>query len=289
MLKNALFISPRSACLSVVVLAGLVAGCAGSQPSNTITALPTSAPPQLAIKVSAAGEEKAKLEAAVATVDALLASQELWDDFAAVAAEYPQIFVGPEYQQSGLPTGMTDPAGALALLRNSDGRFHVFESVLALTGTYYNKGDDYVGTCTNPSGAGIPCRGTAIRQNYSNELVVTHGIGLNLPSGRELVSIEIGRGIFNRYNASSTTRKSCTYNTLAHEWTHTIGKNQNSHWTIVVDEAPSPSAPIISYLLGSVVQCSWLKRQGGIGTQGIHLKECVRRFGVNQFNSLQCT
>lgn len=257
-------------------------------------AQPAAAQSRLAIEVSGAGEEKAKLQAIVATIDQMFATPELWRDFATVAAQYPQIFVGPDYQQQGLPRGMADPAGAAGLLRNSTNSYHFFSAILGVTGTYYKQGPDYAGTCTNPNKSDdtISCRGTGIRQNYSNNLVVTHGIGMVLADAHELVSIEIGREVFDRYNSSSKLKRSCTYNTLAHEWTHTIGKNQERHVTIVVDsdEKVPKSAVKLSHLFGSVVQCSWLRSQGEIGLKNDDkaLKACVTNFGADQFLSSKC-
>jgi hypothetical protein len=292
--------------LGLVVLTSLEAACGrvrAAQPSDALAGpvVPSAADASAGgeegrgrsifeIEVSAAGEEEAKLESIVATLDALLASESVWVDFETVAMEHPQIFVGPEFRQPGMPDGMADPSAAASLVSGSDGRFHVFSAILGVTGTYYPKGDDYEGTCESPQGARISCRGTAFRQNYSNELAVTHGIGLVSEDARELVSIEIGRAIFDRYNSPSIIRRSCTYNTVAHELTHTIGKDQEEHWTIVVDsDQPVPrGVPQLSYLFGSVVQCSWLQDQGAIGAGDDELRACVRKFGVDRFSSESC-
>lgn len=246
--------------------------------------------PKLEIEVSAANEERVKLQEIVDTVDKMFSSKKLWHDFEVVSAQYPQIFIGPDYQQKNLPTGMADSFGAASVLQNSYGKYHVFQSIFGVTGTYYPKGRDYVGKCYNPEKKEIQCYGTEFGQNYSNKLVVTHGIGLILPDKRELVSIEIGREILKRYNSPSIIKKSCMYNTLAHEWTHTIGKDETDLSSIVVDSdrRVPVKAVKLSYLFGSVAQCSWLQSQGEIGSQEKDLKSCVQRFGVDQFLSLQC-
>jgi hypothetical protein len=265
------------------------AASGGAQPAPPIKQ--RNAQPYLRLQVSAAGQEKAKLDSVVATLDSLLASPELWKDFAVVVAQYPKIFVGPEYRQQGMAAGMADSAGATSFLQGSDSQTHTFEAILGLTGTYYQKGSDYVGTCSNPAGKSKSCRATELGQNYSNQFVATHGSGLILPSSRELVSIEIGREVFDRYNSASVTRRSCTYNTVAHEWTHTIGKDQQRHRALVLDTgaAVPGGVPKLSYLFGSVVQCSWLQARGGIGTLDSDLRACVAKFGAEKFNSLQCT
>jgi len=292
---------------SALILVTVVAGCALSQPQPVDLGTPVSiaqngegysakpgadnAPPSIQIQVSATGDEKLKLESVVASLDTLFGSPELWMNFAAVAAQYPMVSIGRDYRQQGMPQGMADASGAASFLRGGHPQTHVFNGILTLTGTYYKKGDDYVGSCTNPSNQTIRCRATAVGQNYSNELVATHGLGLILPSSRELVSIEIGREVFDRYNSPSITRRSCTYNSLAHEWTHTIGKDQQYHWALLVDTGVSTTSnvPILSYLFGSVVQCTWLQRQSAVGAQFDDLLACVRRFGVDRFNSLHCT
>jgi len=275
--------------LRSVIATTMLLGCAGAptKPANTPL---TSQKPRgyLHLEVSASGEEKSKLDDVIATVDGLLASTGFWNNFALVAAKYPAIYVGPEYKQEGMTPGSADAQGAASFLRNPGSQYHTFAAVVGLTGTYYKQGDDYTGTCTNPAGESTSCRATKYTQNYSNMFVGTGGIGKNLPSSRELVSIDIGREVFDRYNGS-TISKSCTYNTLAHEWTHTIGKNQPEHWAITVDTAdksiPS-SVPLLPYLLGSVIQCSWLQNQGAL--QNKDLSSCVEMFGVTKFNSLLC-
>jgi hypothetical protein len=260
----------------------LLLGCVaiGARPAaGQPGAVPSPPPPAmsiLTIGIAAAGEELTRLQAAVATLDGLFAQEQLWRNFEIVARQHPRIFVGPSFGTNGTAT----PAEALALLHGRNGAYTPFPAQLSLTGTYYNQGPDFTGRCRNPAGVEIDCRNTAIRQNYSNLLAVTHGIGLFAANRREIVSIEIGREIFDRYNSTSAVRRSCTFNTLAHEWTHTIGKVQDAHWAVVEDTGVSvaPGVPRLSYLFGAVAQCTWLQGQGGtqaLASAARFLRKCA--------------
>jgi hypothetical protein len=268
------------ATLSILLLAPLVPSCAAAADVHPAPA--PVAPSAFQLGIAAAGDERATVQRASAELDQLLAGQTVWTNFQTVAAQYPKIYVGPSLTAS--------PAQALALLRGTDANYVFFPAQLVLTGTYYAQGVDYVGLCANPAGQQLDCRRTAIRQNFSNLLAVTHGIGLFAPNGREIVSVEIGREIFDRYNATSKLRRSCTYNTLAHEWTHTIGKAQNSHWAVVEDtDVPSTGgAPQLSYLFGAVAQCTWLQGEGEIGPGAAELKACAARFSAVPFPNSLC-
>ncbi len=246
--------------------------------------------PRVLLQVSAAGTEAVNLRAAIAAINDTLAKDVFWERFADISARYQEIWIGPEYRQEGLPAGMADADGAVAIVRNTEGAYHRFQSAIVLTGTYYSKGDDYVGSCSNPAGDAKGCRASRFNQNYSNKMVVTHGIGLQGEDGRELVSIELGREVFDRYNSDSVFRKSCTYNSIAHEWMHTLGKNQENHWTVVVDTGRNISSDAVklSYLFGSAVQCCWLQDEGEIGPSKTELYACVDRFGAARFNSGEC-
>jgi hypothetical protein len=242
-------------------------------------------------EVVAAESERSKLAEAVATVDDILSSSKFWDDFATVAADYSEIQVGNAYSGGGPRAGFADPASALAFLKNADKKHSIFPARVTLTGTYIYPILEYFGTCSaveNGQQKTIGCQGTEYRQNYSNRFVVTHGIGSYGSDGREHVSIELGRPMFARYDKSDVKKKSCVMNSLAHEWVHTIGKPQNGHWSIAVDNEVRPGVTQLTYLAGSVAQCSWLQSNKHIGAGTAALKACVADFGVDQFRSNQC-
>lgn len=262
-----------------------VCGSALAQPA------PSAQPRTFELEIAASGDERAKLQDIVNELKTAFSAPGLWQDFVQVTQIYPRVYVGEDYAQTGQKPGYADAAGAADFLRSSASGFPTFRAFIGLTGTYYPKGDDYVGTCTDPSGHKIRCRATKIRQNYSNDLAVTQGVGSIQTGELEQVSIEIGREIFDRYNSTSLTRKSCTYNTVAHEWTHTIGRDQERHWSIVVDTNPPgvPSGtPKLSYLFGSVVQCRWLRDHAQILATPSALQACVEKFGADRFRSSQC-
>ncbi len=270
----------RSRGLSLM-LAG-AAMCAGAT-SEAAVQQRASAP---GMEVAAAGEELTRLRSAWETVQSLMAQEQLWTNFTTAARQHPRIYVGPSFGSDGTLTADE----ALALLRGRNSPFIFFPALLTLTGTYYDKGDDYSGWCRNPSNQQVTCRATHVAQNYSNLLAVTHGIGLFPDDSRELVAIEIGRQIFRRYTIGSRISRSCTFNTLAHEWTHTIGKDQKHHWSVVEDTnvGVPQGVPRLSYFFGSVVQCTWLQGEGEIGQSEADLKACVARFAAVPFPSSLC-
>lgn len=233
--------------------------------------------------------ERAQLLSAVAEVDRVLASESFWQSFGMVARAQHRIRVGEDYHGDGPAPGYASAEGAIALLRGESGDAQVFSAQVVLTGTYYNQGDEFSGTCLSPDESRtVSCRATEFRQNYSNMLVATHGIGRHRDDEREWVSIEIGRQVFKRFLSDDPFKQSCTFNTLAHEWVHTIGRAQGDHWSIAVDENLVQGEATLTYLFGSVVQCTWLGEHGHIAGTPDALLTCVARFGVDQFNSRQC-
>jgi hypothetical protein len=276
----------RLAKLSILLLAPWIPFAATASDLQR-TPVPAVASSLFRLGIAAAGDERTALERAALELERLLAQPVLWTNFQTISAQYPKIYVGPSFSADGTAS----PAQALALLRGTNSNYVFFPAQLVLTGTYYGQGPDYIGTCTNPAGQQLDCRRTAIKQNFSNMLAVTHGIGLTTANGREAVSVEIGREIFDRYNPkNSKLRRSCTYNTLAHEWTHTIGKSQSAHWAVVEDtDVPSANgAPQLSYLFGAVAQCTWLQQEREIGAGPTDLKACARKFSAVPFPNSLC-
>lgn len=189
---------------SVVVL--ILPACAIAQQ----VAVPTSTP--FKVSVSAAGAEKEELSSALSAVNKLMVSREFWNNFLSVVSGYGKVYVGPNYREQGMPPGMASQQGALRLLQtphtvpvdpnNTAQKFRVAETIIGLTGTYWPKGPDFTGQCTrtvNGKTDTVACRGTEFKQSYSNEIVVTHGIGPTKPgvelssTNPEIASIEIGR------------------------------------------------------------------------------------------------
>jgi hypothetical protein len=244
-------------------------------------------------QVAAVGAEKTNLDRAINTVDALLASTELWSDFDSIAKDYPEIYVGPEYNQAKIKAGHADAAGAAAFLRNTGVANQVFPAIVSLVGTNYisdfHSPGFYRGTCTrtvNGAQQSRPCFASHVAQNHLNMEAATYGLGPIPSTGTEDVAIVLGRELFRRHADPDVRKRSCTYNTLAHEWVHTIGPRQNGHSSIAQDSGAQPVK--LSYLFGSVAQCSWLQTNKHIGDKDADLKACVARYGVGDFKSAQC-
>ena len=246
------------------------------------------------LTVAAAGDERTDLQSAVDEARAMVASAAFWTNLKTIASGQGEIWIGPDYRQPGHAAGAADAGGLIALLQGKAG-YRAFPASVALSGTYYPIGDDYRGTCANATGSTVPCRATYFGQNYDNMTVVTFGLGRdgrNRP-GVEPVAIVIGRQVFDRYRGASNMRRSCTHNTLVHEWTHTFSMGDN-HNPVVVDTGPlgapasSGTLPLASYTVGSVAQCTWLQQRGDIARDAGALKACVAKFGTTAVNSNSC-
>lgn len=113
-------------------------------------------------------------------------------------------------------------------------------------------------------------------------------------SGR-YADLLITRGVLRAFQSSDIVARSCAINVAAHEYAHTISLTPMGYRVAFTDTGESqrriadrknPGTPIASYLIGSVAQCTWLQRQGRIGSGDI--KACVEVFGTAAFNWARC-
>lgn len=107
--------------------------------------------------------------------------------------------------------------------------------------------------------------------------------------------IVITREVLALFSAQDVVRRSCAINVAAHEYAHTISLTPMGYSVAFTDTGPGerriegrrdPRAPVASYLLGTVAQCVWLRRQGRIDADGV--PACVEVFGTAAFNWDRC-
>jgi hypothetical protein len=82
--------------------------------------------------------------------------------------------------------------------------------------------------------------------------------------------------------ANTPDGRACTINTLAHEWTHTVTVND----TVIYTDSGhnSVDVPLVSYTVGSLAQCVYLKRQ----RPQLDVRACVDEVGTHDFCHRTC-
>ncbi len=263
----------------------LISACSNQTETNSQNEAPS-----FNITVSAGGEEAEELSTLVDETKEILQSELFQSDLRNFLGSDTEVVVSLGNDGSVSTKSLDD---VLALLSGKTD-FTPFPSMLSLTGTYYDQGKKYKGDCVNDEGKQLPCATYAFVQNHSNEHVATHGLMRKAKnSEKELLAIEIGRTIHNRFRSQNTVEKSCAINTLAHEWVHTFSTG-NEHINYFIDtvsgEMPESqkALPLASYLIGSAAQCSWLQNKAIIDTSTDAYGQCMAVFGARAFNSARC-
>lgn len=102
--------------------------------------------------------------------------------------------------------------------------------------------------------------------------------------------IELSLSKLAQWRSSSITHKSCAINTLAHELTHTVSRDNKQFRYLFTDGgrrwATFLGRPLVSYTVGAVAQCTYLQQHGDV--LGTDLRACIERWGTNQFYSSGC-
>lgn len=91
-----------------------------------------------------------------------------------------------------------------------------------------------------------------------------------------------------RWRTGTPEGRSCAVNTLAHEITHTIPDSAGSADYLFADRGRQdvPNQALVSYVVGSVAQCTMLENEGALnGT----FAACVEKWGTNVFRSTNCS
>ena len=248
------------------------------------------------VAINATGEELSELQDLVDQTERIVTSNLFANNLKYLAGQKNEIFLNANEKdnQNNSIVIVKTAEDLLAILKGLNPKFHFHPTILSLTGTYYSSGNDYVGQCQNASGVTINCKAKAFPQNYSNQMVVTHGINKRESLNRETVAIEIGREIHNRYKSSNLIEKSCGINSFSHEWSHTIGE-KDFHLSSISDTnngvliSTEGNIPFASYLIGTTAQCTWLQDVGRIDKSNVALDYCVKKFGIKKFRSNNCT
>jgi hypothetical protein len=108
-----------------------------------------------------------------------------------------------------------------------------------------------------------------------------------VPDLRRGVTTILGPANFERWPPSNdraaTLQKACFLNTLSHEWVHAI-PGSNRGWLCADDGHKDSTLPVAPYVLGSLVQCTFLVEKGLVSKAAIW--KCVDAAGTNVFNGL---
>jgi hypothetical protein len=185
---------------------------------------------------------------------AVLTSSAFADNLRSLAADYSEIWLSPRLQYAS-PSELAD-----RLAGKGDG-YRFVSTPVTLTGD---------------------ARDDTAHAGYA-------GVG---PDGRTgLSSMTLGRLHLSRYRSSDLVEKSCAINTMVHETSHTLTNTSPAFLHAIEDTgnaaAPANStAPLASYLIGAVAQCTYLQQRGRVTAGG--LRACVAVFGTNNYNSARC-
>jgi hypothetical protein len=92
-----------------------------------------------------------------------------------------------------------------------------------------------------------------------------------------------------RWRSGTPEGRSCAVNSAAHEIAHTIWNSADGGEQMFVDGdrkiATRHNRPLVSYMVGTVAQCTMLEKQGALGGP---FAACVEKWGTNGFNSYHC-
>jgi hypothetical protein len=94
--------------------------------------------------------------------------------------------------------------------------------------------------------------------------------------------------VMRRWRSSSIEAKACAVNTIAHEWTHTVQSAAGTGLFAYVDKGHATAkTPLVSYTLGAIAQCAYLKSNASNGSE-IDMQTCVNAVGTTTFNASSC-
>lgn len=91
--------------------------------------------------------------------------------------------------------------------------------------------------------------------------------------------IRIGPDVLTRWQSTNVIERSCAINTVAHELSHTLSRQEDRYLPIFLDTPVEPSkGTYASYVMGNLAQCAYLVRQSRIADGTV--ADCVAHFGV---------
>jgi len=89
-----------------------------------------------------------------------------------------------------------------------------------------------------------------------------------------------------RWRSGTPIGRSCAVNSMAHELTHTIWNSAEGS-QVFVDRGHEdvPDRPMVSYVVGSVAQCTMLERTGDLSGP---FSACVAKWGTTWHHTDDC-
>ena len=90
-----------------------------------------------------------------------------------------------------------------------------------------------------------------------------------------------------RWRSGTPEGRSCAVNTMAHELAHTIWDGTGEGNQVFTDRGheDNPDRPMVSYVVGSVAQCTMLENQGALSGS---FSACVEKWGTTWHHSGDC-
>lgn len=211
--------------------------------------------PAYTVDGHASNQEREEMLALAKIAYDTIFSQEFVGNLHSLGSRYPSVFARPKLPDVGMDYVVEHVATS-----NPKGRYVdvVFDLSRDSSGQF---GDDFTGTTNRGRGA----------------------------------VVFVGAHVLDDFRSDDVVRKSCAVHTIAHELSHTISISkpglrmafEDTSWgEAEIRGRNGARTPVASYLVGSVAQCTYLRRAGRIPDWGV--QDCVEVFGVRAFNSRRC-
>jgi hypothetical protein len=206
-------------------------------------------------------EERALAANLLAEAYAVLRSPELQANLRALDRRYPAVYAHGGQQEATV----NDLAGYIA--GDKLGSRYVPVDVFLVGGDSRETGEHYAAvTRENSAGEG----------RYSD--------------------VALGGFVLARYRSNDVVEKSCAINVAAHEYSHTISRTPFVYQPAFTDTSDPAAteiagrrdrtAPVASYLVGTLAQCTWLQIKGRISAREV--PACLEVFGTASGQDQRC-
>lgn len=236
-------------------LIGLTASAAQADPPA-----PAESAPAATVYIGAVSttDEEAQLSRLIAESFRILRSDRFAANLLSMRTTYPTVYANPDWPA-------VPPERVVRIIRLQEPDTHYVRVPAALVGSQAYRDPTFL--------------------NYTARTGPIHWDGTGLPS-----AMSIGRVNMFRYAQTDDVDRSCAINTMAHEIIHTISRTPGAYVFAFTDtgiaDRADKTAPLASYLIGSVAQCTYLQEIGRVPAEG--LAACVAVFGTRNFNNARC-
>ena len=134
---------------------------------------------------------------------------------------------------------------------------------------------------------GVPAIRSPDQSGFGFEGARNAGAGPAEQGSTRRGEIKLGRLHFARFARGGIVERSCAFNTMTHEISHTLSDRPDQFWMHILDTGDAERAPVgmyeASYLIGAVAQCTWLQSVQRIDSEDF--ETCLRTFSDPTFGS----